>query len=58
MMFQTARTLQLCSSFLISVISGSTALIESSCWGHLELTRFLVESGANVEAKDNKYYTP
>jgi hypothetical protein len=24
----------------------------------LEITRFLVESGANVEARDNVYYTP
>jgi ankyrin repeat protein len=33
-------------------------LIYSSTEGHLEITRFLVESGANVEAKDNEYYTP
>jgi hypothetical protein len=26
-------------------------------WGHLETTRFLVESKADVEAKDKKYYT-
>ena len=45
-------------NFLISVISGWTALIYSSCYGHLETTRFLVESGANVEAKTNEYYTP
>jgi ankyrin repeat protein len=30
----------------------------SSKWGRLETTRFLVESGANVEAKDKEYYTP
>ena len=58
MMFQTARALQLRSIFLISVISDYTALICSSSEGHLEITRFLVESGANVEAKDNGYYTP
>jgi hypothetical protein len=58
MMFQTARTLQLRSIFLIAVISGHTALICSSLNGHLEITRFLVASGANVEAKTNEYYTP
>ena len=56
--FKTAFTLQLRSIFLISVISGWTALILSSCYGHLETTRFLVESGANKEARDNEYYTP
>jgi ankyrin repeat protein len=35
-----------------------TALMQSSGEGHLETTRFLVESGANVEAKDKEYYTP
>ena len=50
--------MQLRSIFLISVISGYTALMYSSWNGHLETTRFLVESGANVEAKDNLYYTP
>jgi hypothetical protein len=31
----------------------------ASSWnGTLETTRFLVESGANVEAKTNEYYTP
>jgi ankyrin repeat protein len=44
--------------FLISVISGFTALMESSRYGHLETARFLVESGANVEARANEYYTP
>ena len=58
MIFETARTLQLRSIFLISVISGYTALISSSQYGHLETTRFLVESGAKVEAKTNGYYTP
>ena len=58
MIFETARTLQLRSIFLIFVISGITALIESSSEGHLETTRFLVESGANVEAKAFWYYTP
>ena len=41
------------SIFLISVISGYTPLIWSSCCGKLDVTRFLVESKANVEAKDN-----
>ncbi len=50
--------MQLGSIFLISVISGSTALIWSSCNGELDVTRFLVESKANVEAKDNEYYSP
>jgi hypothetical protein len=57
MIFSTARALQPRSISLISVISGETALICSSLYGHLETTRFLVESGANVNAKDNEYYT-
>jgi ankyrin repeat protein len=32
--------------------------MNSSRYGHLETTRFLVESGANVEEKDDLYYTP
>jgi hypothetical protein len=40
------------SIFLISVIR--TALTESCYCGHLEITRFLVESGANLEARDYK----
>jgi hypothetical protein len=32
--------------------------MNSSGEGHLETVRFLVESGANVNAKDIKYYTP
>ena len=48
---------QLCLIFRFSVISDSTALIHSSEMGHLEITRFLVESGANLEAKNNEYYT-
>jgi len=47
MIFETARTI---STFLIDVISGETALIRSSSHGHLEIARFLVESGANIEA--------
>jgi hypothetical protein len=35
-----------------------TALIMSSHFGHLEITQFLVESGAILEAKDIKYDTP
>jgi ankyrin repeat protein len=54
MIFETARALQLRSTFLISVISGYTALMWSSYNGCLETTRFLVESGANVEAKTNE----
>ena len=49
--------MQLGSIFLISVISGMTALMCSSAYGELDVTRFLVESKANVEAKDNEYYT-
>ncbi len=30
----------------------------SSMCGHLHVTRFLVESKANLEAKTNLYYTP
>ena len=30
----------------------------SSRYGKLDVVRFLVESGANVNAKDNEYYTP
>ena len=44
--------------FLISVVSGYTPLIFSSWNGHLDVTRFLVESGGNLEAKDYRYYTP
>jgi hypothetical protein len=51
-------TLQLRSNFLISVISGNTALMRSSCYGRLEIARFLVESKADVAAKDNEYDTP
>jgi ankyrin repeat protein len=51
MIFETARALQLRSIFLISVISGMTALIYSSWKGHLETTRFLLESKADVAAR-------
>jgi ankyrin repeat protein len=50
--------MQFGSIFLISVISGWTALMHSSSRGHLDVTRFLVESGANLEAKSKRYYTP
>jgi ankyrin repeat protein len=50
--------MQFGSFFLISVIRGNTALMRSSMKGHLDVTRFLVESKANLEAKDNTYYTP
>jgi hypothetical protein len=56
--FKCCAPLQFRSIFVISVISGETALIHSTMKGHLETTRFLVESGANVEAKTNQYYTP
>ena len=44
--------------FLISVVRNNTPLILSSLYGHLDVTRFLVESGGNLEAKDDEYYTP
>ena len=44
--------------FLISVVRNRTPLIWSSLNGHLDVTRFLVESGGNLEAKDDEYYTP
>ena len=50
--------MQFGSIFLISVIRGNTALMRSSMKGHLDVTRFLVESKANLEAKTNRYYTP
>ncbi len=50
--FETARALQLRSIFLISVISGYTPLICSSRQGQLETTRFLVESKADVAARN------
>ena len=50
--------MQFGSIFLISVISNNTPLIWSSCNGRLDVTRFLVESKANLEAKDYMYYTP
>jgi hypothetical protein len=53
-----ALPMQFGSFFLISVIRGETALMKSSKEGHLHVTRFLVESKANLEAKDNEYYTP
>ena len=48
--------MQLCSIFLISVTSGMTALMRSSCTGKLDVTHLLLESKADLEAKDNKYY--
>ncbi len=48
--------MQLGSIFLISVISGGTPLMKSSFRGYLDVTRFLVESGANLDAKSNEYY--
>jgi hypothetical protein len=60
-MFQIPRAqfyLGLILIFRISFISGQTALILSSHYGRLEITRFLVESGANMEVKDHMYDTP
>ncbi len=56
--FKSCAPLYFGSSFLISVFSGWTALMYSSRYGYLDVTRFLVESGANLEAKDDGYYTP
>ena len=55
--FKSSTPLYFSSIFLISVFSGETALICSSSYGRLDVTRFLVESKANVEAKDDEYYT-
>ncbi len=52
------QPMQFGSIFLISAISGFTALMKSSMKGHLHVTRFLLESKANLEAKNNLYYTP
>jgi hypothetical protein len=51
-MFEIARTVPARSNFLISVISGSTALISSSSDGQLEVARFLVERRADMAARD------
>ena len=32
---------------------GETSLIEASKFGHLDVVRFLVDSGADIHAKDN-----
>ena len=56
--FKSPASLYFGPIFLISVVSGYTPLICSSLNGHLDVTRFLVESGGNLEAKDNGYYTP
>jgi len=44
--------MQLGSIFLISVFSGWTPLIFSSAAGELDVTRFLVESKADVAARN------
>ncbi len=49
------QPLQFGSIFLISVIRGWTALMHSSGRGDLHVTQFLVESGANLEAKNSRY---
>jgi hypothetical protein len=56
--FALPQPMQFGLSFLISVVSNCTPLICSSLYGHLDVTRFLVESGGNLEAKNNEYYTP
>ena len=33
---------------------GYTALMESAFYGHLEITRYLIEHGADVEYKNNR----
>ena len=48
--------MQLCSIFLISVTSGYTALMWSSRYGRLDVAHLLLESKADLEAKDNRYY--
>ena len=48
--------MQLCSIFLISVTSGTTALMRSSFNGHLDVAHLLLESKADLEAKSNEYY--
>ena len=52
--FKSRAPLQFGSIFLISAISGRTTIMLSSEKGHLDNTRFLVESGGNLEAKDNE----
>ena len=44
--------MQFGSIFQISVFRGFTALMLSSEKGHFDVTRFLVESKANLEAKE------
>jgi hypothetical protein len=58
LLFKSRAPLYFSSIFLISVISGDTPLMKTSWNGKLVVTRFLVESKANVEAKNNEYYTP
>jgi len=49
--FKSSTPLQFSSIFLISVFSGNTALMSSSYEGELDVTRFLVESKADVAAR-------
>jgi hypothetical protein len=46
------------SMFYNPLFCRYTALMWSSWKGHLEITRFLVENGANVDAKNNSYDNP
>ncbi len=49
--FKSSTPLQFSSIFLISVFSDVTALMRSSSYGKLDVTRFLVESKADVAAR-------
>ncbi len=37
---------------------GTTALHLAASWGHLEMVRFLIDKGANTQARDDKGATP
>ena len=43
--------------FDTGILRGATSLHWSSGAGHLEVCQFLVENGADVNAKDDKYDT-
>ena len=43
--------------FDTGILRGSTSLHWSSKQGHLEVCQFLVENGADVNAKDDEYDT-
>jgi len=50
--FKSPASLYFGPIFLISVVSDWTPLIFSSCYGHLDVTRFLVERKADVAARN------